>query len=313
MLRMLLFFCVLISSVSANEDGVTAPQWLEKMQQAMKVLEYQGTVVFFKNGRLDSMKYFHAVDAGKEQERLVSLNSPMREVVREDGKVSCVFKSSKEVVINHRPVSESFIVNLPDDFTVLDTIYQFAVVGDESVVMRAAKIISIQAKDAYRYSRKIWIDKEYFLPLKIEVYDSSGKTLEQIVFNDLQIEKNVDYLKMDFHAEDNIRHVHKLASLSLDAAGFEATQIPAGFDVVFFTRMEGNDSAQMVEHLLLSDGFSSISVYTEIKASDTVEELQTLGDVNSVTRIIDELQITAMGEVPAAGVQLVAQGVKLKH
>jgi len=37
-----------------------------------------------------------------------------------------------------------------------------------------------------------------------------------------------------------------------------------------------------------------------------------LGSVNSYTHIIDDFQITAMGEVPSAAVQFIAQGIKLR-
>jgi sigma-E factor negative regulatory protein RseB len=64
--------------------------------------------------------------------------------------------------------------------------------------------------------------------------------------------------------------------------------------------------------LLLSDGFSSISVYREAKAGDIQLGLQTLGSVNSFSRVIDNFQITVLGEVPAQTVQFIAQGVKFR-
>jgi len=308
MLKVVLLFWMLTFSVLGSASEKVAQEWLEKMSHAMNALEYQGTVAFFKNGRLDTMKYFHAIDNGQDQERLLSLNSPMREVIREAGAVRCVFKGSTQSVVNNHPVSESFIVNLPGTFSDLNTIYSLSALGNESVAMRMAQVVSIQADDQYRYDRKIWIDKSHFLPLKLEVYDSAGTTLEQVVFTELLVNEDVDFIKSDSPTET----IEKSDALSIDDASFIVDNIPAGFQIRFFTRMNDENTKQVVEHLLLTDGFSSISVYLEAIASDTREGLQTLGSVSSYTHIIDDFQITAMGEVPSAAVQFIAQGIKLR-
>ena len=79
------FFVVLLLSIeiaSAREPELNAQQVLEKMNHAMEVLNYQGTVAFLKNGKLEPMKYVHAAAKGVQQERLLSLNSPLREIIQ---------------------------------------------------------------------------------------------------------------------------------------------------------------------------------------------------------------------------------------
>ncbi len=288
-------------------------QWLEKMSQAMKSLEYQGTVVFVQNGRVDTMKYFHTINNGLQKERLLSLNSPMREVIREFGKVSCVFKKSNKIVINHRPVSKSFIVDLPNDFSSLKEIYQFSMQGEESVAMLPTRIISIEAKDKFRYGRSIWIDKQHFLPLKVEVYNLAGKTIEQVVFTNLSVGKKLELPQAETKTEElEIFNIHQEQASALDKAGFVLEDIPAGFKTVFFTQMASDSTKKPVEHLLISDGFSSISIYRESKSANIQLGLQSVGVVNSFTHNINDYQITVMGEVPAHSVQLIAQGVKFR-
>jgi len=311
--RVFLFFCLSITTVTAEEVEPKALQWLQSVSQAMKSLDYKGTVAFFKNGRLDTMKYFHAIEAGKQQERLLSLNSPMREVIREAGTVRCVFKKSKEIVVNHRPVSDSFLIDLPDDLSGLGAAYQLQIRDEESVVMLPVYVVSIVPKDQYRYERKIWIDKESFLPLKTEVYDLSGATVEQVVFTDIKVgEKSVFIDVAEDEKDAKVKHLHKNELLAIDQASFLVQNLPQNFQQVFFTRMNTDDAEQSVEHLLLSDGFSSVSVYKETKAKDAQEGLQTLGSVKSFTQIIDNHQITVLGEVPVKTVKFIAQGIKLK-
>ncbi len=297
----------------ADEAEANIIRWLTNMSQAMKTLDYQGTIVFFKNGRLDTMKYSHIVNNGYEQERLLSLNSPMREVIREAGKVRCKFKKTNEVVLNHRPVSNSFIMDLPSDFANLTLAYQLTALTDESVAMLPAYVVSIKPKDQYRYKRKVWIDKQHFLPLKMEVYDVSGRTVEQVLFTDIQVGKSSSFTFVESDAnEEKVRHLHQANLLPIDQAGFTLGALPLNFRVVFFTRIN-NDSGVPVEHVLLSDGFSLVSIYREPKAKDTQEGLQTLGSVKSFTQVINGSQLTVMGEVPTKTVQFIAQGVKLKE
>lgn len=308
--RLLFIFFLSTSSVWAEKPELNAQQWLEKMSHAMKTLNYHGTVAFFNNGRLDTMKYFHSIDKGQEKEKLLSLNSPMREVIREAGTVRCVFKDSKKVVVNHRPVSQSFIVDLPTDFSVSTAVYHFSLRGEESIAMHPTRVISIDSKDRYRYRRKIWVHQQYFLPLKVQVYDLSGNTIEQVVFTDIQVDPIGVVVNGVYNIEKSIiKSFNKVKSSSLANADFNLKNIPPGFQTVFFTPMNNDES---VDHLLLSDGFSSISVYREKKTDDAENGLQTLGAVNSFTHIIETDQITAMGEVPAKTVQFIAQGVTFR-
>lgn len=279
----------------------------------MTALNYHGTVVFFKNGQLDTMKYSHSTHNGLEQERLLSLNSPLREIIRKAGRVRCVFKESDKVVINYHPVSKSFIVDLPYDFSEVKSFYHFTLLNDASIAMQPARVVSIEAKDNYRYSRKIWIDKQKLLPLKVEVFNLSGATLEQVVFTDLQIPKETGVINSDEKINaSTINHIHRIASSSFDEADFVLLNMPEGFKTVFFTQMKMSNSEQKVDHLLLSDGFSSVSVYRALKMDNTPTGLQTLGGVNSFTHVMGDFHITAMGEVPAKTVQFIAQGAQLR-
>ncbi len=312
-LRSIVVFFLAISTVFAGEQNINAQQWLEKMSLAMKRLNYQGTVVFFKNGQLNTMKYSHTVSKGLEQERLLSLNSPLREIIRDTESVYCVFKESAKVVINHHPVSKSFIVDLPDNFSAVRSFYYFDLLSDASVAMHPAYVVSINSKDDYRYNRKIWIDKQSLLPLKVEIFNLADTAVEQVVFTDFQVGHSLGLVSMDAKIDDsNTKYIHQSVASSIDDAGFILQNIPPGFKPVFFTQMKMDNSQLAVDHLLLSDGFSSVSVYRESKTEDTQVGLQTLGAVNSFTHIMGDFYITAMGEVPAKTVQFIAQGARLR-
>ncbi len=285
----------------------------------MKTLNYQGTVAFLKNGRLEPMKYFHAVEKGVEQERLLSLNSPLREIVRDADRVSCLFKARHQLIVDHRPFERSFLIDIPANLDTLDAIYNITVVGEEDVAMLPALVIAIQPKDNFRYARKIWVEKQHFLPLKVLVYDLANEAIEQLVFTELQLKETLPLVDVKFlNAVNPPPPVHPLPIQKSDQANFVLANLPQGFQELFFTRKPIHNSDQQVDHLLMSDGFASVSVYMENKNAASQPELygqgsvQSIGTVNFISRTLGDFEFTVMGEVPAETVKLIADGIKLR-
>lgn len=312
LLRSLVIFLINLPLVLAEEVSFNALQWLEHMSAAMKTINYQGTVVFMKNGLLDTMKYRHNIVDGVEQEQLISLNTPLREVVRKNNEVSCFYKETNQKVINHHPVDTSLLINLPQDLRQLTSLYELSSVGKEAIAMRPTEIISIQAKDQFRYNRKIWLDSANYLPLKVEVYNLDGSILEQLVFTDLRIEASQEPVLTEVSNQPvQIKHIHSSQAEPFENAGFILKNLPSGFKSLFFIRNSMQQSQKAVDHLLLSDGFSSVSVYMEPKEANAVEGIHTLGSVNSYSRVLENYQLTVLGEVPAKTVEFIGSGITL--
>ncbi|MGR9044349.1 MAG: MucB/RseB C-terminal domain-containing protein [Gammaproteobacteria bacterium] len=309
----IIFLLSLGAAASAEDIELDPSQALLKMQQAMELLNYQGTVAFLRNGKLNTLKYSHAASDGWNQERLISLNSPLHEIVRDTDKVSCFFLSSSKVIIDHRPSARSFLIDLPEKLDGLSNYYRFEYSGEEQVAMLTARVLDVLPKDDYRYARRIWIEKQQYLPLKVEVYDHSNKIIEQVVFTDLQLSASLPVVDVDAAtAGREIQHIHKRAPDSFDKARFKLDQLPGGFYQQFFIQMSMRDADQPVEHLLLSDGFSSVSVYLENNNDDVELGPHASGSVNAFSRVLGDYLVTVMGEVPAETVQFIAEGVKLR-
>jgi sigma-E factor negative regulatory protein RseB len=308
------------SQLHAADARPEGKQVLLKMVQAMKTLNYQGTVVFLKNDKLEPMKYFHAAKNDREQERLLSLNSPLREIIRDSRQVSCLFKTTRQLVIDHRPFERSFLVDIPQNLDELDAVYAIERIGEENVALLPAYVIAIKPKDIYRYARKIWIEKQNYLPLKVVVSDTSGKTVEQLIFTEFELKKSLPFVKVK--AADILHLQQEPISDSPDKLSkqptFVPSSLPPGFREIFFTRRLMHNSSQPVDHMLLSDGFASVSVYMENKRaglppdSTAQKNSQSVGAINFFSKTIDNFELTVLGEVPAETVRLIAEGIKLK-
>jgi len=304
-------YCFAVSAAAAEEQ--TAADYLVKMRQAMHRLNYQGTVVFMENGALDVVHYRHAVKNGREQEQLISLNSPAREIIREAGTVQCIFKETGKSVVDHRPLSHSFLIDFPKDITRLKQFYQFEIKGMETVAMRRCHRIDIVPHDEYRYAWRIWIDKDVYLPLKIELLDLTGKTLEQVVFTNLSLPVTIPFVSLESTAEDKIQHIHLATNQTQATLPFMLENIPAGFEKQFYSEKPIHKASDyIVSHLLLSDGLSSVSVYLDKADGSLGDSQQGLGSVNSVTRILGDKLLVVLGKVPPKTVRFIAEGVVLK-
>jgi len=311
--RFLLLIILSVNNALATESRTNSLHWLTQMQQSIKTLNYQGTVVFFKNNTLDSMKYFHAANKGIEQEHLLSLNSPVREILRSTDKVSCLFKDLKKIEINHLPTNRSFIINLPEDFRKQTAYYDFELGEQAQVALLPTQAILVKPKDAFRYARKIWIDQYHYLPLKTVVYNPAGEIIEQIMFTELKVKKSLPFARVNLQTPHlHVKHIHQKSLQEIEKASFILNNIPQGFQTVFLIQMQMHGSKQSVEHLLLSDGFSSISIYQEAQNKTTPLEIQSTGAINSLVKKIGKFQFIIMGDVPIKTIQLIANGIYLK-
>lgn len=65
---------------------------------------------------------------------------------------------------------------------ILSNLYTANIIGEENVFDRACWLLELKArkKDVAYFSRKIWVDKQRFLPLKEELFAKSGKLLKKV-------------------------------------------------------------------------------------------------------------------------------------
>jgi outer membrane lipoprotein-sorting protein len=70
----------------------------------------------------------------------------------------------------------------------LTDVYDASVAGEEAVEGRQAWILELKAKveDVAYASRKVWIDRERYVPLKEELYAKSGQLLKRSTLSDVQ-------------------------------------------------------------------------------------------------------------------------------
>lgn len=303
---------VLEKAAADDNPRDNGKQWLASMIEAMHALNYQGTVVYLRDDNVETMQVFHAVENGVEQERLVSLNDPMREVIRDADKVTCYFPDTQTIVVDYKPHPASFLVSVPEDLDNEHRRYDINLGIREHVIQRLTQVISIVPIDTLRYARKVWIDIGSRLPLKYAVFDEKGKMVEQMMFTSFSIEDSIPLKSLSAKTNLDIFNWRVRNKENIPAHDHDLVfkEIPVGFRQVMYTRRRMPASKQPVQHILLSDGFASVSVYVDELAKNGSQPRETsLGAINSYSRPYMRHHITVMGEVPAKTVRMIANGI----
>lgn len=294
----------------------TAEEFLNNMRTAMARLSYRGIVAYSKDRSVENMEVLHQTTDGVEREKLISLNGPMREVVRQGQEVKCFFPDSATVFIGSKPSGKSAFVDLPEDFLKLRPHYEFSLGRRDRIAQREAQEIVIAARDGYRYSRRIWVDLASSLALKVELLDEHGSVVEQMVFSSLDVGSPIPSNELELSPSQRQLQwkTAENTPLAIDNLRWQLQNVPGGFQIASFSRVRHGSEGRDIEHLLLSDGLSSISVYFDhVGDKLVVPQPRAVGAIHSFMRQIGEYSVTTMGEVPDKAVEYVGGGIRLQN
>jgi len=306
------------TSASATDQPLDGKQILAQMVPAMHSLNYQGTVAFVRGGKLETMKYFHAYRNNIEQERLLSLNSPLREITRQSGRVSHLYTATGLHMTDERPFEDSFLLNIPKHIEELEPYYDIKLHDkEEKVALLPTYVIELKPKDLLRYSRKLWIQKKNGLPVKTEAFDKTGQKVEEMTFTKLEVKDKLPFVRTieKWHGKTFDNCANKTQITDFATAPFTADPLPPGFRVLFFTQRTLKHTEQPVNHLTIGDGLSFVSIYLEHIQGNTTKYqsngVQTIGSVRFYSEPINDYNLTVMGEVPEETITMIAKSIKL--
>jgi len=315
--KALFIFLSLLTVIAVAAPEKSAREWLKSMSVAVKTLNYEGVFIYIHGKHLESMKIIHQADERGERERLLSLNGSAREIIRDNDRLTCILPDNKAVVVEKsRPrkyISEAL---LRIDHK-LEKHYKLAVVGNDRVAGKAVKVIAIIPRDKFRYGHRLWLDKKTGMLLRSDVVNEKGVAVEQFMFTHIKFMKKVSDASLK-PATSGVGYKWYRPSKKDQNADrkkerqWKVTGMPAGFKQSMYAEHGLPTSRMPVDHFVLSDGLSSVSVYVE-KIGDKRKLLRgtsSMGAVNAFGLIVKGYQITVVGEVPKATVMLIGHSVR---
>ena len=101
-------------------------------------------------------------------------------------------------------------------------------------------------------------------------------------------------------------------ALNSTPALWEAMRLPAGFRMSTRSVQALPGSSEPATHLVFTDGVASVSVFVEPRKPDSkgTEGPTQVGSSSAFSTVVDDHQVTAIGEVPPNTVQFIAEQVK---
>jgi len=294
----------------AHAEDVVA--WLARAATAARQLNYVGTIVYQHGPSTETSRLVHLNDAGEEFEKLVNLEGPAREVIRNRGEVRCFYPDAKVVRIEPRTFRNAFPSLSPQQQKSLADYYDFKMAEKVRIAGLETQAWVFQPKDGQRYGHKFWADVATGLLVKVKIVDDKDNIIEQYAFTDITVGAKIDKEMvrptwLTVPSDWTVRQSGKLEGEMKDT-GWTVTRLPPGFvKIVERFRSQG---ARDGAHLVYSDGLVSFSVFIEpVGGSQRPIGPYTQGGLNGYSRQVDESVVMVLGEAPAATVRQIANSV----
>jgi sigma-E factor negative regulatory protein RseB len=311
----LILLGICAGAVSADESGsgVSAGEWLERMNRALRTLDYEGRFVFQTGDHLEALYISHTMNDGKAHERLLSLNGSNRAVMRDEESVTCTRAKQEQVNVDRGETGRSFAPLMPISADALAEHYRFELGERSRVAGRATQDLEIHPLDEWRYGYRLSLDQQHALPLRTVVVDASGQQVSQIMFTDLQVGNRNPQdpsVVVPPSESDPAGAVPPEVSRSqwMQPPRWAFPEPPRGFELNLHRRHLMERGTE-VEHFIFSDGLATVSVYVEPDHADGLRGMTHIGPVSAFGRVVDGHQVTAVGEVPAITVQRFGEAI----
>ncbi len=291
--------------------------WLERMAHSLHTHSYEGTFIFQRGDRIDTVRVVHAALDDGYRERLQTLTGSAREVIRSVDRVSAIKGARVEGGGGQQggpqrpPVMAGMMLRANER-------YDLKSHGDDRIAGFPCYVLHAEARDGYRYSHRYCLHRDTGLPLSSELIDADGELLERLVFTELEFLDVV--FEESLKARDcDARHIEIRAAEdgATDAAlggewSFEG--LPPGFATVMATERQFGPDATPSLHFVLSDGLATVSVYVGEtgEVSEAFEGYTRSGATHALARPVSGHQVTVVGEVPKKTIEWIAASARFR-
>lgn len=318
--RALFVFFLLGSAWVVNAETIDA--WLDKMSQASTQQNFQGTLIIRQKNHMQAIKVKQGVTGEGSWQTLESLTGENQTIFRQNNKVTTIFPNKKLVTIagnspgstnNNGPLHSS----LPENRKIIKQHYTLKLSGNDRIANKTTQIIQMIPRDKHRYGYTFWLDKQSGMLLKCDLIDEQGLVLEQLMYSDVELLNKAPANSVDTEKLALYRQVNLSDNVDVVSKSWRAKQLPAGFSltrsvVTHGVKAGGAKAAVSSYHMVYSDGMASVSVFIERrnKLDKPVIGRSSMGPVNAYSSFVNDAYVTAIGEVPASTVQMIAQSIQ---
>ncbi len=306
----------------AQPTAEEAKRWLERMIQATRELNYEGTFIYVQGPHMEAMRIVHGGGRDGERQRLFSLTGPPREILVANNGVICLLPKQNATFVSGEYRHSRFPISIPSELGQLESQYDFEMVGQDRVAGVEARVVAIKPRDTLRYGYRLWLDQRNAMLLRSALLNDKDYPVEQLMFTDLQVKQQIDEAAFkppvsagDAGSPPTMQTTEGATSLPagepVTKSAWIVARLPDGFVKVLHNRFMEAFGRHPTEHMIFSDGLATVSVFLERLdgASPLLQGGSQLGSMNAFGTQMGDYQILVVGEVPAATVQSIATSI----
>jgi sigma-E factor negative regulatory protein RseB len=311
-------FLALFLSLTLHAGDASPEQWLERMADSLHRHSYEGTFVFQRGDRIDTVRVVHAAEEDGYRERLQTLTGSAREIIRSVDRISAIKgarvepQDGKQGAPQRPPAFAGTMLRAHER-------YDLSSPGFDRIAGFPCYQLHAVARDEYRYSHQYCLHQDTGLPLLSELIDAEGQLLERLVFIELEF-LDVVFEEALVPRGCDARHIEIRATEGAhgDADGHDQwyfEDLPPGFRTVIVTeRSFGPEDLKPSLHFVLSDGLATVSVYVNPTGEDgeAFKAATRAGATHAFARPLAGHQVTVVGEVPRKTVERIADATRFR-
>jgi sigma-E factor negative regulatory protein RseB len=300
------------------------------MEQALRSRNYTGIFVHEQRGQTETLQIVHRARGAASDERLLSMDGSGREFVRRGGELTCYLPDQHLVVVEPAQEGGLLLANLRRLDVAASGQYSLRELAPTRVSGRDVRVLDVEPRDRYRYGYRLWIDASSAMPLKTQMRTPDGAVLEQMLFTDLRLLKQIADSDLAPQTDASgfrwARHAGSVVTPVSDArqaSAWQASDLPPGFRMTLRAQQMMPGSSGPVTQWVFSDGLATVSVFIEqgspagsaATAPVTAAADERLRSGNGVTQLgsstaysttVQGYRVTAIGEVPPDTVRAIA-------
>lgn len=311
-----------VPSAVSQVPGKTESRLLQRidaMVDGMASRSYGGRFIHMRGDQIDLMRTVHRGTDGDRAELLVAENGEVREIRRLGDRCACLWPQRKQVMLGDYPNVASRLSG--ERFASLDSLgqsYRLIGLGEGRVAGKTCDQVAVVPTDDLRYGYKLCIGHEQSLLLRMSMYDERGRPIEHNQFTQIE---SLDSVELSFQEDltagiDADFEVIELVGESAENAPIRQSSwmidpLPSGYRVQSRSWRRNPVTEQYFEHLVVSDGLATASVFVEKRDGDVAGQVsRTDQGMTMAVRSIEGMRVTAIGDVPSATVEALVENTR---
>lgn len=304
------------TAASQWPPAADAPQdaraWLARTHEAASRRNYQGVLVLSVAGQFSSSRVAHFVDGNQQAERIDALDGESRGVLRLNDTVHTLWPKAHVAVVEQRDVRANFPALFSGPGGRVLEWYELRQLGVDRVAGHEVDVVLLRARDPWRYSQRLWAERQTGLLLRTDILAANGQTLESEAFSELviDIKPQVEAIQNTLRRLEGFKVVRPVAiPVSLESEGWQVRNLPAGFREVQSARRSlgtpDDPRTPVVLQAIFSDGLTHVSLFIEPFQPERhqAQGSTAIGATHSLALQRGTQWITVLGDVPVETLQ----------